>query len=194
MPENCYFINAGVNDDLNPYAVNHNPGGLLPRRRRRLLLTTDGDHGNLSAPCQTKVIPMGGTGPNDTSAFEAAAATDLTPRFNDVVPNMCEDGHDNCNTSKGGTIKQFDDFLAREVAAVQASASWKAGNDVIVVVYDEGQDGGIGKAQKFAGGHTVCAVMGAHVMTRVSPRRRTTTTCCAPWSTGSRSAPRRPTR
>ena len=80
---------------------------------------------------------------------------------------MCEDGHDNCNTSKGGTIKQFDNFLTRQIAAVQASESWKAGNDLIVVVYDEGQDGGIGKAQKFAGGHTICAVMGANVATGV---------------------------
>jgi len=165
MPDSCYLVNAGVNHDLNSYAVKHNPAVYY-----RDIVGTDFSQArgtDPNAPCQTKVIPMGGTGPNDTSAFEAAARADTTPRFNYVVPNMCEDGHDNCNTSKGGTIKQFDDFLAREIAAVQSSASWKAGSDVIVVVYDEGQDGGIGKAQKFAGGHTVCAVMGANVATGV---------------------------
>ncbi len=161
MPENCYLINAGENRYLNSYRVKHNPAAYY-----RDVVGADFSQAtgtDPTAPCQTKVIPMGGTGPNDTSDFEAAAAADETPRFNYVVPNMCEDGHDNCHDSTGGTIKQFDDFLAREIAAVQASASWKAGNDLIVVVYDEGQDGGIGKAQKFAGGHTVCALMGANV-------------------------------
>jgi phosphatidylinositol-3-phosphatase len=165
MPENCYLVNAGVNHDLNPYAVKHNPALYY-----RDIVGNDFSHTtgtDPNAPCQTEVIPMGSTGPNDTTAFEAAVENDRTPRFNYVVPNMCEDGHDNCHDSKGGTIKQFDDFLAREIAAVQASDSWQAGRDLIVVVYDEGQDGGIGKAQKFAGGHTVCAIMGANVATGV---------------------------
>ena len=165
MPEPCYLINAGVNHDLNSYAVKHNPAVYYHDVVGEDFSQPTGTDPN--APCQTKVIPMGGTGPNDTSTFEYAAAHDQTPTFNYVVPNMCEDGHDNCNTSKGGTIKQFDNFLTLQIAAVQASASWKAGNDLIVVVYDEGQDGGIGKAQKFAGGHTICAVMGANVATGV---------------------------
>jgi hypothetical protein len=165
MPKNCYLVNAGENRDLNAYRVKHNPAAYYHDVVGTDFSQPTGTDTN--APCQTKVIPMGGTGPNDTSAFEAAAAADETPRFNYVVPNMCEDGHDNCHDSKGGTIKQFDDFLAREIAAVQKSDSWQAGNDVIVVVYDEGQDGGIGKAQKFAGGHTVCAIMGANVATGV---------------------------
>jgi len=161
MPENCYLVSAGENRYLNSYRVKHNPAVYYHD-----IVGTDFSQAtgtDPQAPCQTKVIPMGGTGPNDTSDFEAAAAADQTPTFNYVVPNMCEDGHDNCHDSKGGTIKQFDDFLAREIAAIQRSDSWQAGNDVIVVTYDEGQDGGIGKAQKFAGGHTICAIMGANV-------------------------------
>ena len=165
MPENCYLVSAGENRYLNSYRVKHNPAAYYHDIVGNDFSQATGTDPN--APCQTKVIPMGGTGPNDTSTFEAAARADTTPRFNYVVPNMCEDGHDNCHDSKGGTIKQFDDFLAREIAAVQASASWQAGRDVIVVVYDEGQDGGIGKAKKFAGGHTICAVMGANVATGV---------------------------
>jgi hypothetical protein len=162
MPDNCYLVNAGENRYLNSYRVKHNPAVYYHDIVGTDFSGVTGSDPN--APCQTKVIPMGGTGRNDTSAFETAVANGTTPKFNYVVPNMCEDGHDNCNTSTGGTIKQFDDFLTREIGAVKASDSWKAGNDVIVVVYDEGQDGGTGKARKFAGGHTICAVMGANVV------------------------------
>ena len=162
MPEPCYLINAGENRFGNAYRPKHNPAVYYHD-----IVGTDFSQPagtDPSAPCQTKVIAMGSTDYNDTSVFEAAAAADTTPTFNYVVPNMCEDGHDNCNRSTGGAIKQFDDFLAREVAAIQESDSWNAGKDVIVVVYDEGQDGGPGKAQKFAGGHTICAIMGAGVV------------------------------
>jgi phosphatidylinositol-3-phosphatase len=162
MPEDCYLVNAGEDRYLNSYRVKHNPAVYYHDIVGNDFSQATGT--DLSAPCQTKVIPMGGTGPNDTSDFEAAAIADDTPQFNFVVPNMCEDGHDNCNTSKGGAIKQFDDFLSREIAAVQESQSWRDGKDVIVVVYDEGQDGGTGKARKFAGGHTICAIMGAGVV------------------------------
>jgi hypothetical protein len=104
---------------------------------------------------------MGTTDPNDTSTFDTALAHGTVPRFNYVVPNMCEDAHDNCKP-KGNTIKQFDDFLAREIPKITASPAWDA-NSVIFVVYDEGQDGGPGKAQKFDGGHTPFAVIGDQV-------------------------------
>ncbi len=57
---------------------------------------------------------MGSTSPNDTTAFEAAARAGTVPTFNYIVPNMCEDGHDNCKP-EGNTNTQFDDFLRREI-------------------------------------------------------------------------------
>jgi len=45
---------------------------------------------------------------------------------------------------------------------IQASPAWDA-NSVIFVVYDEGQDGGPGKAVKFDGGHVPFAVIGDQV-------------------------------
>jgi hypothetical protein len=167
MPEPCYLVNAGENRFGNAYRPKHNPAVYYHDIVGTDFSQVTGTDPN--APCQTKVISMGTTDYNDTSVFDSATAADETPTFNYVVPNMCEDGHDNCNRSKGGAIKQFDDFLAREIGVIQTSASWKAGEDLIVVVYDEGQDGGPGKAQKFAGGHTIMAIMGAGVMPGVYP-------------------------
>ena len=160
MPQACSLVNAGENRFGNAYRVKHNPAVYYKN-----IVRTDfqGPVGDVSrgAPC-THVIPMGTTSPNDTTDFEGAVGAGTAPTFNYIVPNMCEDGHDNCKP-QGNTIRQFDDFLKREITAIQASASWRAGNDVIFIVYDEGQDGGPGKAVKFDGGHTPFAVLGANV-------------------------------
>ena len=81
---------------------------------------------------------MGGTGPNDTSAFDTALASGNVGRFNYIVPNQCEDAHDNCKPT-GNVQRQFDNFVAREVRAIEASPAWTA-SSVIVIVYDEGQN------------------------------------------------------
>ena len=71
------------------------------------------------------------------SAFDAALGTGNVGRFNLVVPNQCEDAHDNCSPPKGNPLTQFDDFLAREVPKIEASPAY--GTDgVIIVVFDEG--------------------------------------------------------
>jgi len=154
MPQGCYLVNAGENRFGNGYRVKHNPAAYYEDVAGSDLSGTTGD-----AFCAQHDVPMGTTDPNDKSTFEAtlAAGTDV-PRFNYIVPNMCEDGHDNCKPA-GNTIKQFDDFLAREVKNIKDSPAWDA-NSVIFVVYDEGQDGGPGKAVHFAGGHTPFAVIG----------------------------------
>src|SRR6478736_5956283 len=83
------------------------------------------------------VIPAGTTGPNDMSVFDGALATGSVARFNMVIPNNCENGHDRCGTHNA--VRQFDDFLAREVPKIQASPAF--GSDgLIVVVWDEGSD------------------------------------------------------
>lgn len=69
MPENCYLVSAGENRYLNSYRVKHNPAAYYHDIVGSDFSQATGTDPN--APCQTKVIPMGGTGPNDTSAFEA---------------------------------------------------------------------------------------------------------------------------
>ncbi len=154
MPQGCYLVDAGENRTGNAYRVKHNPAAYYQDIAGSDFSGTTGD-----SFCAQHDVPMGTTAPNDKSSFESmlAAGTNV-PRFNYIVPNMCEDGHDNCKP-EGNTIKQFDDFLQREVPKIMDSPAWDA-NSVIFVVYDEGQDGGPGKAVHFAGGHVPFAVIG----------------------------------
>ena len=163
MPHPCYLVNAGENRFGNAYRVKHNPAAYFAN-----VVGSDfsGTQGN--SFCQQHVVSMGTTDPNDKSTFEDTllAGTDV-PQFNYISPNMCEDGHDNCKP-QGNTIKQFDDFLAREVPNITSSPAWDS-NSVIFVVYDEGQDGGPGKAVKFDGGHVPFAVIGDQVHPALYP-------------------------
>ena len=159
MPAPCYLPNAGSDKDLNKYRVKHNPA--------MYYAGVEGSGGvwsatNPSAECLANVISTGGTGQNDTSVMDAALAVGNVARFNFIVPNECEDGHDNCKPI-GNNIAQFDAFLAREIPKIQASPAF--GTDgVIIVVYDEGQGQGPNYADNqppgFGGGNVELAVMG----------------------------------
>jgi hypothetical protein len=158
MPAPCYLPNAGSDKTLNKYRVKHNPA--------MYYAGVEGSGGvwsatNPSAECLANVISTGGTGPNDTSVMDAALLAGNVARFNYIVPNECEDGHDNCKPV-GNNIEQFDAFLAREIPKIQASPAF--GTDgVIVVVYDEGQGQGPNYADNqpagFGGGNVELAVM-----------------------------------
>ena len=163
MPQPCYLPNAGSDKTLNKYRVKHNPA--------MYYAGVEGSGGvwsatNPSAECLANVISTGGTGPNDTSVMDAALASGNVGRFNYIVPNECEDGHDNCKPI-ANNIAQFDAFLAREIPLIQASPAF--GTDgVIVVVYDEGQGQGPHYADNqppgFGGGNVAFAVMGPLVL------------------------------
>ena len=153
MPQPCYLLNAGSSRTGSSYRPKHNPA----------VYYADIEGGDFSgatgsAFCGDHVITMGGTGFDDTSSFDIAVANGDVPRFNYIVPNECEDGHDNCKP-EGDPIRQFDDFLAREIPNIMNGQAWGSG-DVIIVVYDEGQGGGPNQAKNFAGGHTVLAAIG----------------------------------
>src|SRR5205823_12677035 len=76
-------------------------------------------------------------GPNDTTVFDRALQAGDVARFDMVIPNDCENGHDACGTHD--TVRQFDDFVAREVPKIQASPAF--GSDgLIIIVWDEGAD------------------------------------------------------
>ena len=168
MPEPCSLVNAGASKDGNSYRVKHNAAAYYAD-----VVQTDFQGATGSASCRDHVITMGTTGYNDTSLFEAALAapdpvgSGALGRFNYIVPNQCEDGHDNCKP-QGNPIRQFDDFLAREIPLIMASDAWDA-HAAIFVVYDEGQDGGPGKAKTHAGGHVPFAVIGPDVHEALYP-------------------------
>jgi hypothetical protein len=71
------------------------------------------------------------------SRFNAALASGHAARFNMIIPNGCQDGHDSCGTKdKAG---QFDAFLRQEVARIEASPAF--GRDgLILITYDEWGD------------------------------------------------------
>jgi phosphatidylinositol-3-phosphatase len=133
MAQACSPLDSGAAWSRNIYSAHHNPAlyftGLQGGRFDEAIAP--------AAPCRTRDLPMGTTGPDDTSAFDAALATGDVGDFNLVVPNDCENGHDPCATRD--PVRQFDDFLAREVPKIEASPAF--GTDgTILVTWDEGAD------------------------------------------------------
>ena len=97
---------------------------------------------------------MGTTGPDDTSAFDAALRTGDVGNLNVIIPNDCANGHDRCATHD--RVRQFDDFVAQEIPKSQASPA--LGSDgVIFITWDEGPD------PRHKPGNVVTAVLGPQV-------------------------------
>jgi phosphatidylinositol-3-phosphatase len=151
MPEPCTLTSTGSAKTLNHYGAKHNPAIFFD--------DIEGSGGvwsatDRSAECLAKDIPAGGTGPNDMSAFDAALRAGTVARFNYVVPNECEDAHDNCKPV-GNSITQFDQFLARELPKIMDSPAF--GSDgVVFITFDEGTSNrGDGNGHQFAGGGNV---------------------------------------
>jgi len=118
-----------------------------------------------SLECRQKVLPTGGTGANDMSAFDTALQTGNVARFDMVIPNDCENGHDRCATHDA--VHQFDDFVAREVPKIQASPAFST-DGLIVVVWDEGADPPRDPL------HVGAALIGPHVKPGTTLSRRLT--------------------
>jgi hypothetical protein len=161
MPSQCYLVNTGGDAGLNHYAAKHNPALFFDG--------IEGTSGTWTDPggpeCMANDIPAGTTGPNDMTAFNNALSTNTgLARFNLVVPNECEDAHDNCKPA-GNPITQYDNFLANEITAIQTwGQTYGDGDWVIIVTYDEGITNSPKRAIKFGnGGNVVFAVMGPQV-------------------------------
>ena len=133
MTNACDPIDSGAAWARNIYSAHHNPAlyfsGLQDRRVDEAIAP--------ALPCRTNDLPMGTTGPDDTSAFDAALQIGAVGDFNLVVPNDCENGHDLCGTHD--RVRQFDDFLAREVPRIESSPAF-ASDGTILIAWDEGAD------------------------------------------------------
>jgi hypothetical protein len=135
MPNPCGFVDEGADWAYNVYTTHHNPAVYFD--------SVEGARYNEAykyppnAECVQRVLPMGTTAPNDTSAFDAALANGSVPKFNLIIPNDCEDGHDKCGNND--RLRQFDEFLAREVPRILASPAF--GSDgLLIITYDEWGD------------------------------------------------------
>jgi len=129
----CDYYDSGTDWAKNVYGVHHDPaiyyrnieGGSYSEARKP------------AQECITHVVPTGTTAPNDTSYLDKALAAGNVPRFNMIIPNDCEQGHDPCGTNN--PVGQFDSFLKREIPKIQGSPAFGP-NSVIFVTYDEGGD------------------------------------------------------
>jgi hypothetical protein len=129
----CDIVDHGAAWSKNIYSAHHDPA-----------IYYTGLHGKVydeaiapKAACREHDLAMGTTGPNDTSTMDAALASGRVGALNVLVPNDCENGHDVCGTKDA--VRQFDDFLAREVPKIQASPAYGA-DSTIIVTWDEGAD------------------------------------------------------
>ena len=148
MPEACTLTSAGSPKERNHYGAKHNPPIFFDNIEGAGGVWSATDR---SKECLTRDIPAGGTGRNDMSAFNAAVGQGGLAAFNFVVPNECEDGHDNCKPS-GNSISQFDRFLHREIPTIQRGDP----GALILVTFDEGTSNrGDGNGHQFAGGGNV---------------------------------------
>lgn len=149
----CDLGDSGSDRDLNKYRVKHNPAVYFGKVEGAGHVFSSV---NLSQECLNNVLATGGTGPNDTSAFDAALATGDVPQFNFIVPNECEDSHDACAPGgrHDGRIAQFDQFLAREVPKIEASPAYTS-NSAILVLWDEANAEGLTGDPLYGGGNVL---------------------------------------
>jgi phosphatidylinositol-3-phosphatase len=153
MPAPCFVTSAGSAKTLNHYGAKHNPAIFYDNVEGQGGVWS-ADPSGQSAECLTRDIPTGGTGPNDMSVFNRAVSTGNVGRFNFIVPNECEDGHDNCKP-QGNGVAQFDAFLAREVPLIENSPAF--GSDgVLIITFDEGTSNrGPASSKQFSGGGNI---------------------------------------
>ena len=133
MTNACDPIDSGAAWARNIYSAHHNPALYFARLQGGRVDEAIAP----AAPCRADDLPTGTTGPDDTSAFDAALQSAAVGDLNLVIPNDCENGHDPCGTAD--RIRQFDDFLAREVPKIEASPAFGA-DGTILITWDEGSD------------------------------------------------------
>ena len=111
MANPCGPVDDGAAWAKNIYSAHHNPALYFTQ----LQGGTVDEAITPAAPCRTFDLPMGTTGPNDTTAFDQAVSTGNVGNLNVVVPNDCANGHDPCGTRD--RVRQFDDSLVRPGSA-----------------------------------------------------------------------------
>lgn len=135
MPHACAFYDDGTNWAGDVYGAHHNPAIYYDNIEGNRYVEDFGTPPK--AVCLHHDLPMGTTAPNNTRRFDRVLASGRVPRFNYVVPNDCENGHDLCGSRTG--VRQFDRFLRREIPRILASPAWNR-RSVINVTWDEQGD------------------------------------------------------
>ena len=133
MTNACDPVDDGAAWAQNIYSAHHNPALYFSQIQGGKV----DEAITPAAACRAFDLPMGSTAPDDTTQFDQALAAGNVGSLDVVVPNDCENGHDLCGTRD--RVRQFDDFLAREVPRIEASPAFDA-QSVILITWDEGAD------------------------------------------------------
>lgn len=135
MPHPCAFYDDGTSWAGDVYGAHHNPAIYYDDIEGDRYVE---DYNNPPKKvCIRHVVPMGTTAKNNTSTFDRKLRKGHVPRFNYIVPNDCENGHDPCGTNN--PVGQFDAFVKHEVKKIIASPAWNS-RSVINVTWDEQGD------------------------------------------------------
>jgi hypothetical protein len=150
MPSACDVFKAGEDATLNKYAPKHNPALIFDN----VAGSWSGTTLTPSTECLNQDIPAGTTKPNNMDAFNTALGGAVS-RFNFIVPNECEDAHDNCMPA-GNPLLQFDAFLHREVPQILNRPEFApGGNGVLIITFDEAVTSSPNRALKVENGGQV---------------------------------------
>ena len=132
MTNACDPIDSGAAWARNIYSAHHNPAlyftGLQGGRV---------DEAIAPAARAAPTTPHGHDGTRRHVRLRRRAAVGSRRQPQPGGPNDCENGHAPCGT--GDRIRQFDDFLAREVPKIEGSPALGA-DGTILITWDEGSD------------------------------------------------------
>ena len=126
MASPCLHPRIGAKDDTvkarpgvsgGLYAVRHNPFVYF--------------HSIIDSPaCAQNVVPLNELPP-------ALTSVSTTPTYSFIVPDLCNDGHDDpCPNGQPGGLVQVDTFLMKWVPLITSSPAYKQ-DGLLVVVFDE---------------------------------------------------------
>jgi len=112
-------------NDGNWYDVNHNPFAYFT------------DITSRTARCHDHVRPY--------SEFPTDLASNMVPRYNFIVPDLCHDMHENISCSQSNRVRFGDTWLSTEVPKILASPAY-LDNGALFITWDEAasNDGPIG--------------------------------------------------
>jgi hypothetical protein len=139
MPNPCAFYDDGTDWAGDVYGAHHNPAIYYDDIEGDRYV--EDDNKAPKAVCIHRDVPMGTTASDNTSAFDRELRRGTVPRFNYIVPNDCQNGHDPCDgpNTVHQTVGQFDSFVKHEVTRIVASPAWSS-TSVINVTWDEQGD------------------------------------------------------
>jgi hypothetical protein len=126
----CDYYNSGTDWAKNVYRRASRSRDLLPEHRGRELLGGAQARAGVHHPRRSH----GNHRADGHDSLEKALAAGNVPRFNMIIPNDCEQGHDPCGTNN--LVGQFDSFPKER--SPRSRAPSVRPNNVVFVPYDEG--------------------------------------------------------